>query len=212
MKLRFRSVLATDAYKAHGIIGKENLIVLRHEESDTKRIWKELFKINEKTKASGNDIELDVVVNIYYKPRSLQANKLMWALYNILAFIMNRENKTRDKPYTAQELHDEDMINFAPRRVVFCSEGDESYFREILENERGEITERKVVDGLVYFTLMETTRYWNNKQMSDHIERLFNTLVDMHVTKESDGDVKAVFDDFENWKKKGAKEDEKNNG
>lgn len=204
MKLRFKADIATGVYKDRGIKISENLVILQHESSDANRIWKELFKINEKNKVnvlSGKDkVELDVTIDVHYKPRTLAMNALMWSLYAILAIVMNRENPTRGKPITSQELHDIDMEDFAPRKVCFCSLGDESFFVEALLEKYDTIYKRVEAEEIVYLTVLETTRYWDTLTMSKHIDRLFNTLADMHVTKETNGDVDAIFRDFEKWK------------
>lgn len=203
MKLRFNAELAVDAYGEHEITRGENLVILKHNRDAYNRIWKELHKVNEKNKANAlagkDNVELDVTIDIHYKPRTLKMNALMWALYTIIALIMNRENKTRD-PITAQYLHDVDMEDFAPRKVCICTLTDESSFTEALLERFDSIYKRSESDGLVSLTVLETTRYWDTRQMAEHIERLFNTLADMGVTKETNGDVDAIFRDVQKWK------------
>lgn len=203
MKLRFNAELAVDAYREHEITRGENLVILKHDKDAYNRIWKELHKVNEKNKANAlvgkDNVELDVTIDIHYKPRTLKMNALMWALYAIIAIVMNRENKTRN-PVTAQYLHDVDMEDLAPRKVCLCSQADEPFFVEALLEKYDAIYTRSEKDGVIYLTVLETTRYWNTMMMSEHIDRLFNTLADMGVTKETNGDVDAIFRDVEKWK------------
>jgi hypothetical protein len=186
----------------------ECLVILKHQASDRERIQKELYRIvekNDKNIVAGKDpVELDVVIDIAYRERSPEANRLMWSLYNVLAEIMNRENKTRMSPYTAQELHDEDMVNFAPKHVVFCKVEAKEFFIEILNAERGDVKRVQTKGERCAIEVWQTTRFWNTFQISEHIQRLLNTLEDMHVTKNNNGDIDAVFKDFEKWRAKNA--------
>jgi len=211
-RLRFNATLPdVKTWKDHGITSRDDLVLLRYTEEARKRVREELRKItarnDENFLAGKKQIELDVMIDIAYRPRSLSANALMWALYTLLAQAMDKENKRLD-PYTAQELYDRDMEACAPRHVFFCTPESLPFFKIVLEKDYGHVVkEEDVGNGFISVEIMETSSFWDSKRMSDHIERLMNELESMGITRGANGDVSKIFDDFQAWKEKAEKVD-----
>lgn len=205
MKLRFQADFDHTEYKKRNVVTSDCLFIAKCRRDEYPRVMTELRKLRDKNiereLAGKEPIDFDVTVNIHYRKRSLDANALMWALYTLMAEAMTRENPTRN-PFTAQELYDEDMKQFAPRHYLSCDPASLSFFVMVLEQERGHVkaihdseqTGNKVIE------IWQTSSYWDTKQMSDHIERLLNTLDDMGISSHTNGDLKKVFDDFEKWR------------
>lgn len=210
-KLRFTATIDLEAWKAHWIAAQENLILLRYHKEAKPRIREQLVKITEKNKQNLEEnkepVQLDVEIDIYYRPRSIQSNKLMWALYTVLADLMNAEAKTMDR-ITEQELYDEDMENWAIRHTVFCLHNSKSFFIQILEKEKGHVkrVEWNKENGLWEIEVWQTSSYWNTKQQANHITRLFNLLEEMGKNKMNNGDIAAIYADFQKWEKKNCEE------
>ena len=203
MKLRFTSFIDINEYRRREIYKNENIVLLSHKSADRPRILKELekiFDLTERNVLQGKDpIMLDVTIDIQYRPRSIDANNLMWALYTVIAEVMNRELRSMKK-ITPQELYDEDMKDIAPRRRIMCSRDDEQYFIEVLQSDFGGVKSRTELSGNIVLEAWETSSRWNTKQMSEHIERLIATLEDMGVTTAGNGDVNAIFNDYQKWR------------
>jgi hypothetical protein len=213
-RLRFNATLPdVKAWKGHGITSLDDLILLRYTEDSRSRVRAELRKITAKNAENFLDgkkqVELDVVIDIAYRPRSLSANALMWSLYTLLAHAMDKENK-RLNPYMAQELYDRDMEACAPRHVFFCTLESLPFFKIVLEKDYGHVVkEEDVGNGFVSVEILETSSYWDSKRMSDHIERILNELESMGITRGANGDVSKIFDDFQSWKEKARQAEEK---
>jgi hypothetical protein len=207
VKLRFQATFDIEQYRKRGIMKSEDLVILKHDLQNRERIQKELYKIVEKNEtnflAGREPVELDVTIDIAYRPRSVKANALMWTLYGIIADVLNRENGTREK-VTAQSLYDDDMKEWAPRHIIACPDESLVFFKMVLENERGKAKSITPLEGKAGFQVIEiwqTSSYWDTKQMGDHINRLLNTLESMGVIRENNGDLDKVFSDFEKWEK-----------
>jgi len=213
-RLRFNATLPdVKVWKDHGITSRDDLILLRYTEESRSRVRAELRKITAKNDenflAGKKQVELDIVIDIAYRPRSLSANALMWSLYALLAQAMDKENKRLD-PYTAQELYDRDMQVCAPRHVFFCTHDSLPFFKIVLEKDYGHVVaEKDAENGFTSVEIMETSSYWDSKRMSDHIERIMNELESMGITRGANGDVSKIFDDFQAWKEKAGQAEEK---
>jgi hypothetical protein len=212
MKVRFTANFLPSLYRSFGIKNSDRLFLVQCKQDEYARLYEELKKLAGKVEenriAGKDDIDLDITVDILYRKRSLEANALMWALYTLIAEALNRENKTR-KPVTPQELYDEDMAVVAPKHRIECRAESVNFFTDILSRERGrirEITDHPEMEGWKVIEVWQTSSFWNTSQMSVHIERLLNTLDDMKITQHTNGDLKKVFDDFTEWRKKNADE------
>jgi hypothetical protein len=203
--LRFAATLpSVEVWKEHLIQKSDRLTLFEYSKDSEQRVSRELRRLNEANKKrylkGQNPIELDVSIDIIYRPRSLRANNLMWGLYEIIAKVMDRENSRVD-PFTAEELYQRDMEDCAPRHTVFCVEDSLEFFKMVLEKERGHVKKvDKIENGFYAIEIWQTSSYWDTRMMSDHINRLMNELETMGVTKENNGDIDKIFSDFEKWK------------
>jgi hypothetical protein len=203
--LRFNATLPpVEVWKEHLIQKSDRLTLFEYSRDSEQRVSRELRKLNEANKKrflkGQNPIELDISIDIIYRPRSLRANNLMWGLYEVIAKVMDRENSRVD-PFTAEELYQRDMEDCAPRHTVFCAEDSLEFFKMVLEKERGHVKKvDKIENGFYAIEIWQTSSYWDTRMMYDHINRLMNELETMGVTKENNGDIDKIFSDFEKWK------------
>jgi len=204
MKLRFAATFDANEYRKRGILQRDCLVILKHLEEDRERIQRELYRIVEKNDAaivSGKPpVELDVVIDIAYRKRSADANRLMWALYTIIAEVINREQGTRNR-VTPEELYEQDMVDWAPRHRFVCEESSLEFFKIVLQEEKGKIKSIDTKDGTCAIEVWQTSSFWNTKQMAEHIDRLLNTLEQMGVIRENDGNLDRIMRDVDDWRK-----------
>jgi len=206
MKLRFPADLDMKAWEAKGIKG-ENLILLRYPPEARPRILTELKKIHERNVEADHKcddhIELDVTIDIAYKARSIQANKMMWSLYTVVADIINAESKEMKK-ITAEELYEQDMVDWAPKHKIICTNESFVFIKEILQAEKGKIRKTEWDPELKIWEIevWQTSSYWNTKQQSEHIERLLALIESMGRNRMNNGDIAKIYSDFKKWEKK----------
>ena len=207
MKLRFAATFDPNEYRKRGILQRDCLVIMKHAAEDRERVQKELYKIvakNDEAISRGKGlIELDVIIDIAYRKRSADANRLMWALYTIIADALNREQGTRTRT-TPEELYEQDMIDWAPRHVFSCDESSLEFFKIVLQQERGQIKNVEIKAGRAIIEVWQTSSFWNTKQMAEHIDRLLNTLEQMGIIRENSGDLDRIMRDVEDWRKRAA--------
>jgi hypothetical protein len=205
MKLRFQATFEASEYRKREILRSECLVILKHEPADMERIHKELYKIVAKNDAdilAGKEpVKIDVIMDIAYRKRSPEANRLMWMIYTILSDKLNCENGTRDK-IAPEDLYEQDMSDWAPRHEIFCKSESLEFFKLVLEREKGHVHSVTEKDGMCRIEVWQTSSYWNARQMCEHIDRLLNTLEQMGVIRENNGDLDKIMRDVEEWKAK----------
>lgn len=205
MKLRFAATFDPNEYRKRGILQRDCLVILKHADEDRERVQKELYKIvakNDEAISRGKDlIDLDVIIDIAYRKRSADANRLMWALYTIIADALNREQGTRNR-ITPEELYEQDMVDWAPRHRFVCEEPSLEFFKIVLQEEKGKIKKIETEKGICSIEVWQTSSFWNTKQMAEHIDRLLNTLEQMGIIRENSGDLDRIMRDVEDWRKR----------
>lgn len=207
MRLRFSATFDPNEYRKRGILQRDCLVILKHAAEDRERVQKELYKIvakNDEAILRGKDIiGLDVIIDIAYRKRSADANRLMWALYTIIADALNREQGTRNR-ITPEELYEQDMVDWAPRHRFVCEEPSLEFFKIVLQEEKGKIKKIETEKGICSIEVWQTSSFWNTKQMAEHIDRLLNTLEQMGIIRENSGDLDRIMKDVEDWRKRAA--------
>lgn len=143
--------------------------------------------------------EVNVSLEIDFDKRSLSANALMWAIYRIQAYYMNKELKAVKK-IREEELYEKDMEDYADRHKIKCPKKSELFFETIITKEKGKIKKKTEIDGFVYFEIWETSSYWNTKKMAEFIQIKLYELEQAGITRIEDGNLDKVFNDFEKWK------------
>lgn len=207
MRLRFSASFDPNEYRKRGILQRDCLVILKHAAEDRERVQRELYKIvakNDEAISRGKDlIDLDVIIDIAYRKRSVDANRLMWALYTIIADALNREQGTRNR-ITPEELYEQDMVDWAPRHRFVCEEPSLEFFKIVLQEEKGKIKKIETEKGICSIEVWQTSSFWNTKQMAEHIDRLLNTLEQMGIIRENSGDLDRIMKDVEDWRKRAA--------
>lgn len=148
-------------------------------------------------------VPLDVEISIAYNRRSLSSNRLMWSLYDIIARVLQEEEKSIEKR-DAEWYYRRDMEEWAPEIKMLCPYEDHITYRTALMQSFGYITnEEKINDRngkpWMRFTTRRTTSFWTSFEMSEHIKRLLQELKDMGVTEETDGDAGYWFPKVLEW-------------
>jgi hypothetical protein len=204
MKLRFNAHFDVSEYRKRNVMQSECLVILKHDIKEMDRIRNALYQIverNDKAIASGKEpLDLDVIIEVVNKKRSQEANRLMWLLYGIIADVLNREHGTRER-ITPEELYEQDMESWAPRHIFTCPEKSLEFFKILLGKDYGKVKNVEDHGGVFSIEVWQTSSYWDTKQMSEHIDRLLNTLEQMGIIRENSGDLDRIMRDVEGWRK-----------
>lgn len=194
----------------------KRVLPLAFQEVAQHRITKELNRFAAyNARREGKELEpvpLDVEISIYYNKRSIKANNLMWALYDIIADVLGAEDKSIEKR-DAEWYYRRDMEKLAPEIKMLCPYEDHITYRTALMQSFGYITnEEKINDRngkpWMRFTTRRTTSFWNALEMTKHIEGMIQDLKDMGVTEETNGDAGFWFPKVVEWLKDEGKRDE----
>jgi hypothetical protein len=127
------------------------------------------------------------------KKRSLDANALMWSLYQVLANvhhckILDGEELRRE----SMRLYTSDMVEFAPCAKLTVG-------KDILNEVLADYSVYKIADAgdSVDITIWLTSSKWDVDRMTRHIDRLFNRLADIDSPDDLKGDVRQLWIDWQ---------------
>lgn len=212
MKTKIRARLRPRVDEAIGFPEEADAIILWYPDTARERMAElkaKIAEVNADREKNGEEpVEIDVCIDFVRKRRSIRANNLMWALYEIIASALNKENRTR-KPITPQDLYNVDMKAYAPKATFpVPTVWAEAIAHEIEHGEdpdyeslRGRVIERIRRGEETILTVWRTSSFWNTKEMAEHIDRILQDIADMGITRERDGGLDAVFEDYEKWKR-----------
>jgi len=204
--MRFQTIYDPELYARFEIKAEDKIVLLPYPLNAKERIAKFFLSVIEKNKVNAekkkDPVTLDVRIEVSDK-RSLDANALMWSIYNIQVYYMNIELK-QIKQITKNDLYDKDMEDYAPKHWIKCQPESREFFRQVLTEEKGKIKKEIEKDGHVYFQVWETSSYWNTKRMAEFIDLKLNELEQAGITRLEDGNLDKVFLDFEKWRHENA--------
>jgi len=141
----------------------------------------------EKTGDPTARVELDVILEIHYRERSLDQNRLMWSLYGIEANVANGEaGGDREQIQTPEELYDADMAEVAPTVEIAVRTSQIEAVKQLATVKR---IDPVPGSDLVMMHVVVTSSHWTTVQMAEHIERIFNRLAHHGVSLEDSADV-----------------------
>ena len=212
-KLFFRASLGIKPYQEHGIMRSENLALFKYgnDWADIVQTWlRNCVDENDKRVLAGKQpCELEISIKPRFKDRSVEANALMWVIYDLQAKIINREGGFVDK-VTPLELYNTDMLDYAELHMKVCNANDEEAIIAYAEagdcEYRGHFVESvHDDDGFATLTFRETSSFWDTSQFTTFLEYKINELEQMGLDRWNDGEVKALIDDFKNGLKDGKK-------
>ncbi|MFA4971790.1 MAG: hypothetical protein WC683_04205 [bacterium] len=173
-------------------------LVLRVDPRYFKAVGKALVKLDEKQrerreKATVEEraehawmVDLDVLIEIHYAKRSLEANALMWSLYGIEAIQHNGPGGDPEKLVTPESLYSQDMLDYAPTFPLTTK-------AVAVEDLKQMVTVKRVhpIEGtdMVVIDVVITSSHWNSIRMHQHIKMQFDRLAINGVDLESGADV-----------------------
>jgi len=214
-KLYFRASLDINDYYKHNVKRSDNLAVFRYgaDWSSLVQPWlMGLVDASDKRLANGKQpIELEITVKAHYDDRSVEANALMWVIYDVKCEILNHEMQNIRNRITPMELYTQDMKDYAPHHVKIVPQEFVSAIIAYAELGEGDIKghlESKFInaDGTVTITIIESSSFWDSVFFATFIEYQLAELQEMGRTRFNDGFVKGLIDDFnEKIKKEGKK-------
>lgn len=204
-KLYFRAALDITAYQRHEVKRSENLVITKYADDWAPIVqgWlRECVDANDRRVAKGKaPAELEITIKAHYNDRSVEANALMWVIYDLQAQILNREGQYIRNPIKPMELYKQDMEGYAPVHEKICDTTDAPAiiaFAESGECEyRGHLIGREDADcSLTKLTFRETSSFWDTATFATFIEYKLAELETMGRDRFSDGVVKGLIDDF----------------
>ena len=181
MKVHFGAYWTPGEAREHGL--PRGTLILRAEE----RYWPSLRKLTEKgmekiMASAEMNLEVFVDLDLPLKKRSLEANALMWSLYEVEA---NEQNANRKEPggVTAEQLYGADMEN--EKVVPMVDVVIDKDLLDQLEKVGMKWIRAEPMAGsakLLRVKIAKTSSKWDTLEMSRHIDMLFNRLARAGVT------------------------------
>lgn len=203
MVLKFPATLDVSDYKQHNITKFDDLFCIRYDPAYRDKVRAELRKVNEKNeanKASGKEpVQLDVVIDIHYKKRSLDQNSWLWMAHELEARMVNTKDQTwRDehgitwyKPgaITSEEIHESYMERFAPRATILVDPDNVEYLRRMLTETTGRVVSETWIPqiGKMEFIIWKTSSYMNVAEFCQLAEKVKESLLSYGVDLYSAG-------------------------
>jgi hypothetical protein len=165
-------------------ITHEYLTIKVHKEYK-KKLWQQLQKLEHIQNKHDRLKDLEFVMDVHYKKRTLDQNRLMWALYKILANVLSGgaigENKV-----SPEQLYDDDLKQHsyvielkAPTKNIGAVR---NYYKRILEV-------KPIDDKYSYIRALLTSSNFDTVQMTKWIDMLFNRLAELGVNIEDSGKI-----------------------
>ena len=169
----------------------KGFILLRYEDKYRKNMAAALMKLNDYQREK-EPRAIDLTLDVHYKKRTFGANALMWALYEIEANELNGGRRGPDS-FTAEQIYDGDMKQFAPTIVVKVAPDGVDLLRRTYR-----MVEVKDGDDLkhVYAKIWVTSSHWTTKEMHDHLEMIFDRLSTAGVSVGDGADVSKYWMDW----------------
>lgn len=115
--------------------------------------------------------DIDCTLEIHYQKRTLPANNLMWALYEIEANEQNAGRIGHDMVKPAK-LYRDDMREYAPTLDLQLTQDE----LELLKRTYSMVDIIGYDGEKAQVRLYVTSSHWNTKEMHQHIEMLFDRL------------------------------------
>jgi len=127
--------------------------------------------------------DLTVTIEIHYQKRSMSANNLMWALYEIEANELNGHRQGADN-ITPQQIYKGDMEAFAPRLYMQILQKDIEFLRRsysMIKVGTGVRTNADPQVPMYPVCVYVTSSHYNTREMHDHLEMIFDRLSEAGV-------------------------------
>jgi len=128
--------------------------------------------------------DIDAPFDIHYQKRTLPANNLMWALYEIEANELNAGRISADME-TPEHIYKLDMEHFAPKIGVFMKKDDFEILKRTYSMTKVVAYRMDKVEAVVYVT----SSHWNSQEMHRHLEMQFDRLSTSGVTLNASADI-----------------------
>lgn len=132
-------------------------------------------------------VELDLSLTVHYTGRSVEANRLWWALLNLEANWINGtpmyragywSKKLPDDKVTPQRIHDDELETYCEKRVLEVSEKDAWAYRRMEVQGIGRVHHiEPVAGGKVRVHIWKTTRFLDTKEFSLWIKRKIDAIM-----------------------------------
>jgi hypothetical protein len=128
--------------------------------------------------------QFEVVAEWHYRKRSLDQNKLLWALIGAMARVISASGGKRTK----DELYEDWLDSWAPRARLTCTALMEGHVRQLLHR----IIDREVTDGgYVSLRGIVGSSQWDVPTMARGIQYWFDELATMGIGNDIGADVGA---------------------
>lgn len=190
----------------------QGLFLLRVEPEFRERWGKELHRLRKHQeeahiKALGEDpraleadslTELEVTVEIFYRKRNLEQNRLMWKLYEIEANWINGtplyragywSKKLPERIITPEEIHQDDLETYCEKTEYFVPKDSLFAFRRGVEYELGKVKKAEPVSAeTVRVEVWKTTSFLNRKEFSQWVDRIIDRIEDSGLLRVDEGE------------------------
>jgi len=150
-----------------------------------------LDKLDERQIKRDDFLALDVTIEVRHARRSLDANALMWALYEVEADVQNGGQPDPEKRITKDTLYEQDMRDVAPSRPIVVKLDVVKDLRDFGVKVRQVIP----VEGtdLCKAYVYKTSSQFDTLEMHRHIKFLFDRIALHGVPVEDSGDIEKYW-------------------
>lgn len=198
----------------------EGCMVIQYHPSYLKNAREEFRKLKDKQKeniqAGKGRIPLNQNLEIWYKPRTLKMNNLMWGLYEIEAVVLNGDLQGHPNDMvSANDRYKDDLKKYAPKYQIKLPLKYAIFLQEEY-HVIGIIThhENKLFDLQKYYEestdreqeivahVIAGSSHFDTKFMCKWIERQFNRLSHLGVPLDDASKIKDFWIKFNNYKNK----------
>ncbi len=154
-------------------------------DKDLRRFLERLRKIELERQ---DKVELIMTLEEIGQGRSLDANALMWALYEIEADVDNG-GLSGPGEVVKEDLYDADMMRYAPVVTLSIAADQLSYVRAMAKIK----DVRLVGDGRLEVDVLITSSKWDTVRFAKHLDRQFNRLAAKGLPLSQASDVKRYW-------------------
>lgn len=210
-KIRYLATWCRDYQKLLTV--SHGYVVFKYDDFYRENLGKVLLKIekwqNRQKEKHPDDYLKELVIDVeyHYRKRTLDQNKLMWALYEIEKNEMNGgQSGDKKQLVSREELYMNDLDEFGERETINTKRKNLGYYlseykiiEAIITNEGKEISLKKFVkmevsnDERISIRVIRGTSKLNTIEMSKWIERVFNRLAYNGVQVTNPGEIENYW-------------------
>jgi len=194
MDIKFKAAWSRDFQQEQEIEGGKGYLLLKVDPRYLKETYADFKKLNNIQTGNGELKELDIKIHVPLKERTLDQNKLMWALYRVMANEHNAGIKgAQGQMIEPEDLYNDDLLNYAPRYSVDVPRKLYGWARQ-----RYTIVKTVAIPEREIFRVytIKSSSEFDTREMAKWIEMLFIRLAEDGVKFTKSSQIKTYWLEF----------------